>query len=303
MKDRRALYGILLFGGIILVCFGFALVVLQSGGDSSSSEDGPRIGVVQVKGLITGSKKALDELRRFRKDESVKAIVVRIESPGGAVGPSQEIYREIEKTRAKKPVIASLGSVAASGGYYIAAACEKIVAAPGTLTGSIGVITQTTNVSELLALAKVQLHTFVSGPLKDTGSPTRAMRDDEKQFLQGFVAEIYRQFLRDVAKGRKLAEAKVKPHADGRVLTGEQAKAAGLVDELGNFSDALALAGKLAKATGEPVPVYARERKSLLAEILSESMDSAARSAVEAARAALRERSTTVEVRDPTLGE
>jgi protease-4 len=301
MKDRRALYGILLFGGIILVCFGFALVVLQGGGDGGSSEDGPRIGVVQIKGVIAGSKKALEELRRFRKEESIKAIVVRIESPGGSVGPSQEIYREIERTRAKKPVIASLGAVAASGGYYIAAACDKIVAAPGTLTGSIGVITQTTNLSELLSLAKVQMNTFVSGPLKDTGSPTRAMREDERQFLQGFVAEIYRQFLRDVAKGRKLAEAKVKPHADGRVLTGEQAKAAGLVDELGNFSDALALAGKAAKSEGEPVAVYPRERKSLFAELLSESIESATRSAVEALRGSLRERATTVEVRDPVL--
>jgi protease-4 len=302
MANRRALYGILLFGGLILLCFGFALAVLYKGDGSSSDDGGPRIGIVTVKGVILGSKKQLEELRRWRKDETVKAIVVRIESPGGAVGPSQEIYREIERTRAKKPVVASMGAAAASGGYYIAAACDRIVASPGTITGSIGVITTVTDVSQVLALAKIQTTTFVSGPLKDTGSALRPLREEDRRFLQGFVAEVYRQFVRDVAKGRKLAEAKVKPHADGRVLSGEQAKAAGLVDELGNFSDALAAAATLAKAKGEPVAVYPRERKSLLAELLSESMESAVRAAGEELRAAVaRERAVSVEARDPSL--
>jgi protease-4 len=294
--DRRALAGLILFAGLIILSFGFALMVLYRGGGESDAAEGPHIGVVEVRGIITSSRKALEELRKFRKDESIKAIVVRIESPGGAVGPSQEVYREVERTRKSKPVVASLGAVAASGGYYIAAACERIVASPGTITGSIGVITQTTQVSELLALARIQTHTFKSGPFKDTGSPLREMREDERVYMQALISEIYRQFVRDVAKGRKLTEAQVKPVADGRVLSGEQALSHKLVDETGNFADALLAAAKLAKASGDPVPVYPHARRGLLAELVGDALDSL----VGAARDALSD-STRVEVREPAV--
>jgi protease-4 len=295
--DRRALFGILLFVGLILLCFGFALIVLYGGGEEAA-DDGPRIGVVQVRGLITGSRRTIEELRRFRKDRSIKAIVLRVESPGGSVGPSQEIYREVERTRKTKPVVASLGAVAASGGYYVAAACDRIVAAPGTLTGSIGVITQTTQVSELLALARIKTYTFKTGPFKDTGSPLREMREDEKSYMQGLVGEIYRQFVRDVARGRKLAEAKVRPVADGRVLSGEQARALKLVDEIGNLSDALEAAARLAKVSGEPVGVFAEPRRGLLAQLLGDTFDSLA----EKLRDLLADAgSTRVEARQPGL--
>jgi protease IV len=296
MIDRRALIGILIFGGLILACFGFALLLLRFS-DESGSEDGPRIGVVQVKGVISDTSKGLEDLRKFRKDESIKAIVVRIDTPGGAVGPAQEMYREIERTRGKKPVVASLGAVAASGGYYIAAACDRIVASSGTITGSIGVISQTVHVQELLDLARIQTHTFKSGPFKDVGSPLRAMGEEDKTFMQGVVLEIYHQFLRDVAKGRKLPEEKVKPVADGRVLSGEQALASRLVDRIGNFSDALDLAAELAKAKGDPVPVYPRSRRGVIAELLSEGLESMTRTA----RDAIAGESTRVEARDPTL--
>jgi protease IV len=290
----RRIVGVLLIAGGALLVLG--LVCLLSYKSDDVDEDGPRVGVVQIKGIITSSRKPIEELRKFRKDTTVKAIVVRIESPGGSVGPSQEIYREIERTRQKKVVVASMGAVAASGGYYIAAACEKIVASPGTITGSIGVITQTTQVHELLSLAHVQTHTFKSGALKDLGSPLRPMREEDKAFMQGFIGEIYRQFLRDVAKARKCPEAKIRPIADGRILSGEQAFAAGLVDKLGNFTDALDVAGQLAKAKGEPVPIYPRTRKSFLAELLSDTVDSVAL----AIRGAVSD-STQIEVRDPSI--
>jgi protease IV len=273
---------------------GVALVIARGGDDVD--EDGPRIGVVQVRGTITSSRKPIEELRRFRKDPLIKAIVVRIESPGGSVGPSQEIYREIERTREKKPVVASMGAVAASGGYYIASACEKIVASSGTLTGSIGVIMQTMHVQELLSLARIETQTFKSGDLKDVGSPLRSMREEDKTFLQGFIKEVYRQFLRDVAKGRKLPEDKIRPIADGRILSGEQALAAKLIDKIGNFTDALDEAGKLAKVKGEPVPVYARQKRSFLSELISESMETAMQELRNAASD-----STRIEVRSPTL--
>jgi protease-4 len=261
-------------------------------------EEGPQVGVVQVETVITDStaREGIKALRKFRKDEEIKAIVVRVDSPGGLVGPSQELYREITRTRKTKPVVASLGSVAASGGYYIASACDHIVASPGTITGSIGVISQTTQVQDLLALARIQTHTFKSGKYKDTGSPTRAMTEEDKAFMQGFVDQVHRQFVRDVAKGRKLDPARVKRVADGRILTGEQAKAHKLVDSLGNYSDALERAVKLAKATGEPVEVTTRRSKGLLSRLLDDAMESV----YERARQALTQ-GTSLEVRDPRL--
>lgn len=268
-SSRPALQGALIFIGILLVCFGFALLMLREPADSD--EKGPRIGVVEIQGMLSGSRRTLSTLRAFRKDESIKAIVVRLNTPGGPVGPAQEIYREIERTRKKKPVVASMGTVAASGGYYVAAACEKIVANPGTLTGSIGVITQTTEVSKLLALARVETHTMKSGPFKDSGSPLRPLTDADRAQLQGMVDRIYAQFVRDVAKGRKLDAATVGKVADGRILTGEDAHAAKLVDALGNFSDALELAAKLAKAKGEPVPVYRRRSRGILEQLIEQA--------------------------------
>lgn len=286
--DRRTLQGAGLFIGLIVACFGFALLLLRSGGGDGAhlvDGDGPRVGVVRVGSAITDTtaRRGIESLRRFRKDDEVVAVLLRIDSPGGMVGPSQELYREVERTRKTKPVVASLGSVAASGGYYIAAACDKIVASPGTITGSIGVITETAQVHALLDLARVEVTTFTSGRFKDTGSSTRPMREDERTFMQQFVEAIYRQFLRDVARGRKLKESQVKPVADGRVLTGEQAKEHKLVDELGNFSDALALAARLAKAEGEPVPIYLESSRGTLAELLEELLNGMIRAGQRAA--------------------
>ncbi len=299
MKKRRLLYGILIAVGVIIFGAG-VIVVASSSGLSGLKGDGPMVGVVRITSVITGktARQGIAALRHFRKDEDIAAVVLRIDTPGGMVGPSQELYREVERTRKVKPVVASMGGVAASGGYYIAAACDKIVASPGTITGSIGVISQTTQVNELLAMAHIETNTFKSGKFKDTGSPLRVMREDEKTYMQDLILEIHRQFVADVAKGRKLSKAKVMKVADGRILPGKVAKDHKLVDRLGNYSDALELSAKLAKAEeGEPVPVVYKPRKSLMAQLLEESFNTMAQQL----RASLRP-STTVEVREPSLG-
>ena len=219
------------------------------------------MGVIEIKGYISEVTPILYSFKRFREDDSIKAIVVRIDSPGGGVGPSQEIYREIKKTIEIKKVVASLGAIAASGGYYIAAAANGIVSSPGTVTGSIGVIMGFTNVQELLK--KIGLFPVVikSGEYKDTGSPHRKMTGKEKELLQGFVDKIHRQFIAAVSKGRNIDSAKVEMIADGRIFSGESAKEMGLVDRLGNFQDAIEWAAKMGGIKGKIATVFAEKKK------------------------------------------
>jgi protease IV len=192
-------------------------------------------------------------LRELAKRDEVKAVVLRINSPGGTVAAVQEIYSEIMKLRRKgKVVVASMGDVAASGGYYIAAACDKIVANPGTLTGSIGVILEIANVEELFKKIGVRIEAIKSGKYKDSGSAYRSITPEERQSFQELINEAYGQFVSDIAKGRKMDEKKVSALADGRVYTGNQALANGLVDALGNDEDAIELAAKLANIQGKP---------------------------------------------------
>jgi protease-4 len=235
--------------------------------------DGEAVGVVEIEGAIVDARDTIEYIRRFRKDEDIKAIVVRINSPGGAVGPSQEIYREIRKTVETKKVVASMGAVAASGGYYVACATDGIIANPGTITGSIGVIMGYTNFRQLLDKIGMVPVVIKSGPYKDTGSPTREMLDDEREILQAITSNIHDQFVTAIAEGRKMDRARVEHVADGRIFTGEDAKARGLVDRLGNFEDALEWAGELGGIDGEVVPVYARDEKlSLLRYLMSSSI-------------------------------
>jgi len=226
---------------------------------------GEKVGVLEVKGVIAKIQPTIDELVKFRKDGSVKAVVVRIESPGGGVSPSQELYQEIRRTVQVKPVVVSMGSVAASGGYYIACAAQKIYANPGTITGSIGVILQFTNFEELLRKIGFRMEVVKSGPYKDVGNPGREMTAEEKAYLQEMVNNVHQQFVRDVARGRHMKVEKVREVADGRIFTGEQAMELGLVDELGNLKDAINAAAKMAAIEGEPKVVYPeKERKSIL---------------------------------------
>ncbi len=242
-------------------------------GVKTSEHSGEAVGVIEIEGAIADSRDILEHIRKFRENDDIKAIVVRINSPGGAVGPSQEIYREIRKTIVTKKVVASMGAIAASGGYYVACAADGIVANPGTITGSIGVIMGYTNFRKLLEKIGMVPVVIKSGPYKDTGSPTREMRDDEREILQNITSGIHEQFVTAIAEGRQMDRGKVSLVADGRIFTGEDAKANGLVDRLGNFEDALAWAGELGGIDGEVVPVYIRDEKlSLLRYLMSSSL-------------------------------
>ena len=242
-------------------------------GNSTDEYQGEAVGVVEIEGAIVDAREAIENIRRFREDDKIKAIVVRINSPGGAVGPAQEIYREIRKTIETKKVVASMGAVAASGGYYIACAANGIMANPGTITGSIGVIMGYTNFRDLLDKIGLVPVVIKSGPYKDTGSPTREMREDERKILQDIISGIHQQFIEAIAEGRGLDRVMVEASADGRVFTGKDAKTRGLVDRLGNFEDALTWAGELGGVKGEVMPVYVDDDKlTLLRTLLSSSI-------------------------------
>jgi protease-4 len=187
------------------------------------------------------------------------------------VGPSQEIFREIRKTSSSKKVVASMGSIAASGGYYIAAGADGIIANPGTITGSIGVIMGFTNYQELLRKIGLVPVVVKSGKYKDIGSPVRKMKPEEKKILQNFSRKIHRQFIKDIVDGRKMDQAKVEALADGRIFTGEESKELGLVDRLGNFEDAIEWAGRMGGIKGKISTVYAREKKFSLLKYIADS--------------------------------
>lgn len=238
-----------------------------------SGED--RIALIRIEGVILDSQETLGELKKFSENPSVKAIVLRIDSPGGGVVPSQEIYDAVRRVRTKsnKAVIASMGSVAASGGYYIAAATDRIVANPGTLTGSIGVIMEMANVEGLLQKIGVEGVVVKSGKYKDVGSPLRKMSDEERGLLQTVMDDVHKQFIEAVAEGRSLEVPEVQALADGRIFTGRQAKAAKLVDELGNLDDAIQLAADVVGIEGEPKVIEQRRRFSIR-ELLESKLSS-----------------------------
>ena len=255
------LRGLGLLTVFILVVFVAAFFYAYlSGGDARALSllAGDGVGILQVDGAINDSRDVLTELRRFRDAPWIKAIVLRIDSPGGAVAPTQEIFAELQKVRSKKPLIASMAGMATSGGYYIASACEKIVANPGTITGSIGVIMQLNHIEELMKKIGVKGFNIKSGPNKDIGSPFQALSPEGQAILQSLVDNVHGQFVRAVAKGRGMDEAVVKKLADGRVYSGAQAKDLGLVDELGNLEYAVDLAAKRVGLEESPVLYYSR---------------------------------------------
>ena len=195
-----------------------------------------RIGIVDITGLITDSLYITNQVKKFRKDKRIRGIILRIDSPGGAVGPSQEIYDEVLKTRESgKTIYASMGALAASGGYYIASAAEKIFANPGTLTGSIGVIMAFSNAKGLMEKIGLQPEIVKAGEYKDIGSPARAMTQKERNLLQSVVTDVHQQFIEAVASGRDISVAEVTKIADGRILTGRQAYSLNLVDQIGGL--------------------------------------------------------------------
>ncbi len=258
--------------GGLLLCLGLLVLgVSLLLKDDSSFGSGNVVGVVEVKGIILDSQETIRQLHECEKSDRVKAVLLRIDSPGGVVGPSQEIHEEVKKLAAKKKVVVSMGSLAASGGYYIAAPATLIYANPGTITGSIGVILKLSNLQELMAKVGVKSITIKTGKFKDIGSTTRPMTTEDQALLQGVIDSSYGQFVRAVAQGRKLPEAFVRQLADGRIFTGEQALALKLVDRLGNMPDALAEAGRLGGITGEPRQFKPKKEKKLLDMLVEET--------------------------------
>ncbi len=234
---------------------------------------GAEIGVVRISGVILSSRKTIRQIRSLAKDPRIKAIVLRINSPGGAVVPSQDIYEEVLKVRKKgKPVIASIGTVGASGAYYIASACDRILASSGSLTGSIGVIMELAEFQDLMKKIGIQSEVMKSGALKDAGSPFRPMTPEEKAYLQSVLDEMHEQFISDVAKGRRIPVSVLRPLADGRVFTGHSAISNHLVDQLGDYQDAVAEASRLAHITGSPV-IRTFPEKNFLDKMLSSQIN------------------------------
>ncbi|MFZ5906307.1 MAG: signal peptide peptidase SppA [Nitrospirota bacterium] len=225
---------------------------------------GDKIALIRVEGPILDSQNTIDELKGYVKDSSIKAIVLRVDSPGGAVAPSQEIYEEVRKAVVKKKIIVSMGSVAASGGYYISAPASRIIANPGTLTGSIGVIMEIPNLEGLMNKIGVKTEVIKSGKHKDIASAFRGIGKEEREILQKVLDNVHEQFITAVAEGRRMLRDDIKKIADGRVFTGEQALRAGLVDELGNLEDAIKAAASLAGIKGEPVVVTKKEKLSVI---------------------------------------
>ncbi|MCK9375416.1 MAG: signal peptide peptidase SppA [Syntrophobacterales bacterium] len=274
MKTRTFGTGCLITVLAVLFFLGLSGVVLALLGKGSLFGPGEKVGVVEIKGVLTDSRTIIKQLDSYRDDSSIKAIVLRINSPGGAVGPAQEILREVEKVRAKKKIVASLGTVAASGGYYIACGADSIMANRGTATGSIGVIMQFTNVEGLTKKIGLDFFNLKAGRYKDVGSPFKPMTPEDKAYLQVLIDNIYQQFLNDVARNRKLPLAKVRVLAEGKIYTGEEAKQAGLVDEFGNLQDAIDKAGKLGGIKGKVKAVYPeKEGFSLLRLLLGQDTE------------------------------
>jgi len=251
---------VLLVAAAALTIFSMALGKRSEG--MSAMSFGKKVGVVKIEGLILDSKETVDRLHKFRDNDSIKAVVLRVESPGGVVGASQEIFEEVKKTADKKPVVVSMGSVAASGGYYVSAPATYIFANPGTITGSIGVVMEITNIEGLLDWMKIESYAIKSGKFKDAGSPYREMTEEERKYLQGFVDGLHLQFEDAIVEGRGLERSKVEEIADGRILSGRQARELGLVDEVGNLWDAIDEAAERGGIEGKPSVVWPPKPRS-----------------------------------------
>jgi protease-4 len=276
-RRHPILFAVLVFSGIAattVVLLSLIIAYGMRGADLAGLDmgGGEKVGVVEIVGVIADAREVLEQLKRFREDEDIKAIVVRVDSPGGVVGPSQEIYRAVARTRETKTVVASMGAVAASGGYYAIAAADGIVANPGTITGSIGVIMEYTNFQALLDKIGLAPVVIKSGTYKDAGSPVRPMTPAEEALLKDFVDSLHQQFVSAIAEGRQMALETVQALADGRIYTGQRAKDIGLVDRIGNLEDAVEWAGQLAGIEGDIVTVYPPSKKASILQLLSESL-------------------------------
>lgn len=249
---------------ILFIFLVFSWILSSDENDEIVSGTGGKIGVIELKGTILSSEEIVRQFIKYRENKSIRAIVFRVESPGGGVAASQEIYEEVKKTRnSNKPVVVSMGSVAASGGYYVSCGANKIVANPGTLTGSIGVIIQFLHFEKLMKMIGVDETTMKSGRFKDAGSPFRKLTEEEKKYFGLLIDDVHNQFVDVVAKERNLNRKQVLKYADGGVFTGRQAYKYGLVDTLGTFEDAINIAAEISGIEGKPSIVKERKKKSI----------------------------------------
>ena len=264
----RAWIWLLIGGGAFLffVIAVFSLVYLAfGGGHDESLAFGDKIAVVDLEGVILSPKQIVSQLKKFADDDSVKAIIIHVNSPGGGVAASEEIYREVKRIRdeKKKRIVASIETVGASGAYYVASATNKIYADNGSIVGSIGVIAQWVNYEELLRWAKLKDVTLKAGEFKDTGNPAREMTAAEREYLQGMIDNMHTQFIQAVAEGRHVKEEDIRPIANGKVWTGQQAYSMKLVDQIADFESAVKDTAKAVGLSGEPTLVRPpRDRRS-----------------------------------------
>lgn len=259
--------GLILLALSVLILWVVALLVVE-GGSGTFGPSGD-IAVIEIKGPIVESSEIVDQFDRLEKNEDIPGVLVRIDSPGGGVGASQEMYQAVKRIKKTKKVVVSMGGVAASGGYYIAVAADKIVANPGTITGSIGVLMDYTNVERLLDFLKVHAELLTAGKMKDVGSPLKPLSETDRAYLVGILQNMHAQFKKAVQEGRGLTPEKVDEIADGRIFTGEQALAEGLVDQLGNQQDAVDLLAKMLEIKGEPKLVYPKKKRMNVLDILA----------------------------------
>lgn len=279
-QKHPILLGLFILTGIFFLFLGGISLLISSLISQSPKTDlfakKQGVGIVELKGLIVSSEQTLKHLTEFRNNPNVKSIVLRIESPGGAVGAAQEIYQEVIRTNEVKPVIASMGSMGASGGYYAALGAENIIANPGTMTGSIGVIVKFPNLEGLFDKIGYKSEVIKSGPLKDVGASDRPLSAEERKLMQDLIDNVYGQFVRDIASARDMPQETILELADGRIYTGEQALEAGLIDRLGNFTDAITIAAEMGGLdTEDPQLIYPKfDRKFSLFNLLTNAEQS-----------------------------
>ncbi len=271
MKKHPVVFGFLLLVVIGVFCFLILRAVIPFERKSASFSSKDKIGVVTIEGVLRNSKDIIEQLDKYEKDDKVKAVILRVDSPGGAVGPAQEIFDKILRLKQSKKVIVSMGSIAASGGYYVACAADRIIANPGTITGSIGVVIQFSQIDDLLKKIGLKTNVIKAGRYKDVGSPVRDMTADERKLIQVVIDDIHDQFVEVVVLHRNIPKEKMENIADARIFTGRQALTLGLVDELGNMEYAIDVASGLAGIKDEPEVVYPeKKRKSFLRYLTSE---------------------------------
>ncbi len=266
-KTSKWIFGILSTLFLVFVVMVFSIMYYVFHDDENeevASGSNGTIALIELKEPIVSSENTVRLFKKYRANSAVKAIVFRVESPGGGVAASQEIYEEVKKTRdSGKPVVVSMGAMAASGGYYVSCGANKIVANPGTITGSIGVISQFMHFNQLLDKIGVSSTTIKSGKLKDAGSPMRAPTEEDRKYFQEMIDDVYGQFVAVVSNERKLPLDLVKTLADGRVYTGKRAYELGLVDTLGTYEDAIVIAGKLANIKGTPATIREKKKEKI----------------------------------------